>query len=84
MKGRIMAKGVPVERTHTIPVWSAKDEIEPIPRDSPLLGLDSCVITPHAAWYSDESSAALQRLAAEEAVRLLRGEPPRCPVNRLE
>jgi D-3-phosphoglycerate dehydrogenase len=58
-------------------------ETEPIPRDSPLLGLENCIITPHAAWYSDESSAALQRLAAEEAVRLLRGEPPRCPVNRL-
>lgn len=58
-------------------------ETEPIPRDSPLLGLENCLITPHAAWYSEEASAALQRLAAEEAVRLLRGEPPRCPVNRL-
>ncbi|MFN8636791.1 MAG: C-terminal binding protein [Chloroflexota bacterium] len=58
-------------------------EVEPIPRDSPLLGLENCVITPHAAWYSDESSAALQRLAGEEAARLLLGEPPRCPVNRL-
>jgi D-3-phosphoglycerate dehydrogenase len=58
-------------------------ETEPIPRDSPLLGLENCIVTPHAAWYSDESSAALQRLAAEEAVRLLRGEPPRCPVNRV-
>jgi D-3-phosphoglycerate dehydrogenase len=57
-------------------------ETEPIPRDSPLLGLDNCIVTPHAAWYSEEASAALQRLAAEEAVRLLRGEPPRCPVNR--
>jgi D-3-phosphoglycerate dehydrogenase len=58
-------------------------ETEPIPRDSPLLGLDNCIVTPHAAWYSDEAAAALQRLAAEEAVRLLTGEPPRCPVNRL-
>jgi D-3-phosphoglycerate dehydrogenase len=58
-------------------------ETEPIPRDSPLLGLENCVITPHAAWYSDESSAALQRLAGEEAARLLLGEPPRCPVNRV-
>jgi D-3-phosphoglycerate dehydrogenase len=58
-------------------------ETEPIPRDSPLLGLDNCIVTPHAAWYSDEAAAALQRLAAEEAVRLLRGEPPRCPINRL-
>jgi D-3-phosphoglycerate dehydrogenase / 2-oxoglutarate reductase len=56
-------------------------EREPIPRESPLLGLDNCVVTPHAAWYSDESAAALQRLAGEEAARLVLGEPPRCPVN---
>src|SRR5215467_219675 len=38
MKARIVAKGVPIERTHTIPVWSAKEEITPIPRDeNPLL-----------------------------------------------
>lgn len=58
-------------------------ETEPISRDSPLLGLENCIVTPHAAWYSEEAASALQRLAAEEAVRLLRGESPRCPVNRL-
>ena len=59
-------------------------EVEPIPPDSPLLGLEHCIVTPHAAWYSDESAAALQRLAGEEAARLVLGEPPRCPVNRVE
>jgi D-3-phosphoglycerate dehydrogenase / 2-oxoglutarate reductase len=58
-------------------------EQEPIPRDHPLLGLDTCILTPHAAWYSDESAAALQRLAGEEAARLVLGEPPRCPVNQI-
>ena len=58
-------------------------ETEPIPRDHPLLGLGNCLITPHAAWYSDESAAALQRLAGEEAARILLGEPARCPVNRV-
>jgi D-3-phosphoglycerate dehydrogenase len=58
-------------------------EQEPIPRESPLLGLENCLLTPHAAWYSDESAAALQRLAGEEAARLVRGEAPRCPVNRV-
>jgi D-3-phosphoglycerate dehydrogenase len=58
-------------------------ETEPIPRDHPLLGLANCILTPHAAWYSDESAAALQRLAGEEAARLVRGEPPRCPVNQI-
>jgi len=58
-------------------------ETEPIARDSALLGLENCILTPHAAWYSDEAAAALQRLAGEEAARLLLGEAPRCPVNRL-
>jgi len=58
-------------------------EQEPIPRDSPLLGLENCILTPHAAWYSDESAAALQRLAGEEAARLVLGEAPRCPVNQI-
>ena len=58
-------------------------EVEPIPADHPLLGLENCIITPHAAWYSDESAAALQRLAGEEAARILLGQPPRCPVNRV-
>jgi D-3-phosphoglycerate dehydrogenase len=57
-------------------------ETEPISRDSQLLGLENCILTPHAAWFSDEAAAALQRLAGEEAARLLLGEAPRCPVNR--
>jgi len=58
-------------------------EAEPIPRDSPLLGLENCIITPHAAWYSEEGAQALQRLAAEEVARILLGQPPRCPVNEV-
>lgn len=58
-------------------------ETEPILRDSPLLGLENCLLTPHAAWYSDESAEALQRLAAEEVARILLGQPPRCPVNEV-
>lgn len=51
--------------------------------DNPLLRLRNLVITPHAAHYSEESLASLRRIAAEEAVRVLRGQPPRYPVNRL-
>ena len=39
------------------------------------------VVTPHTAWYSEESFVALKTSVAQEAVRVLRGEPPRCPVN---
>lgn len=40
------------------------------------------VVTPHAAWYSEESFQALKTSVAEEAVRVLNGDEPRCPVNR--
>jgi D-3-phosphoglycerate dehydrogenase len=40
------------------------------------------LITPHCAFYSVEAAPELRTKAAEEALRLLRGEPPRNPVNR--
>ncbi|HEX8202837.1 MAG TPA: C-terminal binding protein [Isosphaeraceae bacterium] len=40
------------------------------------------ILTPHSAFYSIEGFLELRRKAAEEVRRLLRGEPPRCPVNR--
>ena len=63
--------------------WAALDvvEREPIPPDDPLLGLDNCQITPHAAWYSEEASRSLKTMAAEEVARILLSQPPRCPVN---
>jgi D-3-phosphoglycerate dehydrogenase len=39
------------------------------------------VLTPHAAWYSEESFVALKTEVAREALRVLGGEPPRSPVN---
>lgn len=53
---------------------------EPLAPDSPLRGLRTVLFSPHAAFYSDASVRALQRLAAEEAGRGLRGEPLRCRV----
>ena len=47
---------------------------------SPLLRHENLLISPHMAWYSEQSSKELKRKAAEEAVRFLRGEKLRCPV----
>jgi D-3-phosphoglycerate dehydrogenase len=55
-------------------------EPEPLPPDSRLRQFPQVLLTPHAAFFSDDSVAALQRLAAEEAARALAGEPLRCPV----
>jgi D-3-phosphoglycerate dehydrogenase / 2-oxoglutarate reductase len=56
-------------------------ETEPVPTDSPLLGRDDVLITPHTAWYSEESIRVLQRSVAEEVVRVLGGQSPKNPVN---
>jgi len=55
-------------------------EKEP-PSNSPLLGRDNVILTPHTGFYSEESLADLQTKAAEEVVRVLSGEAPRNPVN---
>jgi D-3-phosphoglycerate dehydrogenase / 2-oxoglutarate reductase len=49
----------------------------------PLFSLDNVIITPHAAYYSEQSIATVRRFASEEVVRVLRGEAPRSPVNRV-
>jgi len=60
------------------------DVFDPEPPDPahPLFALDNVVVTNHIGWYSQESMRDLQRKAAEEAVRVLRGEPPLHWLNR--
>jgi D-3-phosphoglycerate dehydrogenase / 2-oxoglutarate reductase len=49
--------------------------------DNPLFGLDNVVITPHAAYYSEEAIRTVRDFAAHEVVRVLTGQPPLSPVN---
>jgi D-3-phosphoglycerate dehydrogenase len=49
--------------------------------ESPLLTLANCIVTPHVAYYSEESIRYARTFAAEEVARVLRGEAPRSPVN---
>jgi D-3-phosphoglycerate dehydrogenase / 2-oxoglutarate reductase len=51
------------------------------PTDSPLLGRPNVILTPHTSFYSEESLADLETKAAEEVVRVLKGEAPKNPVN---
>ncbi|GAA0516845.1 D-3-phosphoglycerate dehydrogenase [Halorubrum aquaticum] len=46
------------------------------PADDRLTGRDDVVVTPHIAWYSEESKREVRRKAAEEARRYLRGAEP--------
>ncbi len=54
---------------------------EHLDKSSPLYNHDNVLITPHMGWYSEESAEELNRKCAEEAVRFMKGEPVRCPVN---
>lgn len=64
------------------PALAALDVFEAEPPDLTLVKpvLDRLVLTPHMAWYTEESEASLRKQAAEEARRLLTGQLPVNPV----
>ena len=50
---------------------------EPLVPPHPLFEAPNVILTPHAAWYSLEAVLELREKAAQEAARVLRGEPAR-------
>ena len=50
-------------------------------REHPLLALDNIIITPHAAFFSQESTLELERRAAAEVVSVMQGRMPNKLVN---
>jgi D-3-phosphoglycerate dehydrogenase / 2-oxoglutarate reductase len=54
---------------------------EPLAKDSPLLGRDNVILTPHTAFYSVEALDELQTKCAADVARVLSGEPPLYPVR---
>lgn len=54
---------------------------EPLPTDSRLRTMPNVILTPHAAFYDEDSLARLQQFASDEAERALAGQPLRNPVN---
>ena len=75
MKARIVAKGVAPERTHTIPVWSAKDEIVPMAReDNPLID-ELGVREKFVVMYSGNAGIVHDFAVVFEAMRILKDDP---------
>jgi D-3-phosphoglycerate dehydrogenase len=69
---------------------AALDDIEEEPAkqrdwkpDNPLFKLGNVIITPHAAYYSEESIRTVRQIASEEVVRVLSGLRPLSPVNEV-
>ncbi len=54
---------------------------EPPPSDDPLLELENIILTPHAAFLSEESLYDLQVTAATSVARVLTGQMPESVVN---
>ena len=55
--------------------------IEPLAKDSPLLGRNNVIVTPHTAFYSIEALAELQSKCAGDVARVLLGEPAVYPIS---
>jgi phosphoglycerate dehydrogenase-like enzyme len=54
---------------------------EPLPLNSPLRTAPRLVLTPHMAGTTAQSAAAMMEMAVQNALRVLRGEPPLSCVN---
>ena len=54
---------------------------EPPARDSPLLGRDNVILSPHTAFYSVDALDELQTKCATDVARVLSGEKPVYPVK---
>ena len=66
--------------------WIAGAALDVTEREPPALEhmlrqMDNVILTPHVAFYSEQSVQELQRKTAEEVVRVLSGQGPRSPVN---
>jgi D-3-phosphoglycerate dehydrogenase / 2-oxoglutarate reductase len=55
-------------------------ETEPLPTDSPLREAPNLLLSPHAAWYSEEAIGRLQELVAEDIRNHFAGKGLRKPV----
>jgi D-3-phosphoglycerate dehydrogenase len=54
---------------------------EPLAKDSPLLGRDNVIVTPHTAFYSIEALDELQSKCASDVARVLSGEKAVYPIS---
>jgi D-3-phosphoglycerate dehydrogenase len=48
---------------------------------NPLIHLPNVVVTPHTAWYSEQSAEEVKQISASEIARVLSGQKPQYPVN---
>jgi D-3-phosphoglycerate dehydrogenase len=57
-------------------------EKEPVDHDNPLLKMDTVIVLPHTASFSDDTYSRLRTCVGQEAARVLSGYWPKNVVNR--
>ena len=55
---------------------------EPLKPSHPLNGVPNIILTPHVAGVTEEAMMRMAQDAAEDILRVLKGEKPKYPVNR--
>lgn len=58
-------------------------EKEPMEENNPLLSMDNVILTPHIAFYTEESMQELKRKTALNILDVLQGKEPRYRVNNV-
>lgn len=78
VSGKVLAAGLddPEEEPAKRATWT--------PADNPLFSLPNVLVTPHSAYYSEESIRSAREIAASEVARVLTGLHPLNPVNSVD
>lgn len=82
-RGKLVDELALAEALHAGRVGGAALDVfdqEPPDMSSAIRSAPNTILTPHAAWYSNESLTRLQSLAAEDLDRILSGREPRYPI----
>jgi len=83
-RGGVIDTDALVKALHTGGILGAAIDVhesEPLPPEHPLTTFDSVVLTPHLAWYTEESYDELKRRTVKNVIEVCAGRPPRNIVN---
>jgi D-3-phosphoglycerate dehydrogenase len=56
--------------------------VEPPPPELPLFGLETCILTPHIGWASEEAGQEIRESILRDILAFHEGRPARCVVNQ--
>lgn len=77
-RGGLIDSTALAEAVNNKEIWGAALDVfeeEPLPLNHILYQVPGVILSSHVAWYSIQSIPVLQKKAAEEALRALKGEP---------